>query len=90
MAPRSEEAAAWFGAVCAAVQQIPHGKVTSYAHIAYLVGHPQRPRQVGVVMKHLPHAPDRSSTEDGERPFYHDGNVPWQRVINSKAMITPR
>lgn len=35
---RSDEAAAFFCAVYAAVQEIPHGKVTSYAHIARLVG----------------------------------------------------
>ena len=40
MAPgaRSEEAYLWFSSVCEAVQEIPAGKVTSYAHIAKLVG----------------------------------------------------
>lgn len=38
MAPRSDEAAAWFAAVYNAVQEIPHGKVTSYGHIARLLG----------------------------------------------------
>jgi methylated-DNA-protein-cysteine methyltransferase related protein len=89
-APRSEEAAAWFGAVCAAAQQIPYGKVTSYAHLAYLVGHPERPRQVGMVMKHLPNAQASSEDGDGPAPFYHGGNVPWQRVINAKGTISPR
>lgn len=36
--PRSDEAAAWFAAVYQAVQEIPHGKVTSYGHIARLLG----------------------------------------------------
>lgn len=36
--PRSDEAAAFFHAVYTAVQEIPHGKVTSYGHIAKLVG----------------------------------------------------
>lgn len=36
--PRSDEAAAFFHAVYCAVQEIPHGKVTSYGHIAKLVG----------------------------------------------------
>jgi methylated-DNA-protein-cysteine methyltransferase-like protein len=36
--PRSDEAEAFFHAVYAAVQEIPHGKVTSYGHIAKLVG----------------------------------------------------
>ncbi len=36
--PRSPEAQAFFHAVYSAVQEIPPGKVTSYAHIAKLVG----------------------------------------------------
>lgn len=39
MAPRSEEAAAWFASVYRAIQEIPYGKVTSYGHIARLVGY---------------------------------------------------
>ena len=35
---RSDEAEWWFNAVYAAVQEIPHGKVTSYGHIARLLG----------------------------------------------------
>lgn len=40
MAPgaRSEDAYLWFSSVCEAIQEIPRGKVTSYAHIARLVG----------------------------------------------------
>jgi len=41
----------------------------------------QRPRQVGVCLKHLP--------SDPSLPF-HNGNVPWQRVINSKGNISTR
>ena len=36
--PRSDEAAAWFAAVYETIQQIPRGRVTSYSHIAGLVG----------------------------------------------------
>jgi methylated-DNA-protein-cysteine methyltransferase related protein len=36
--PRTLEAAAFFAAVYSAVQEIPKGKVTTYGHIAYLVG----------------------------------------------------
>ncbi|KAI5196647.1 hypothetical protein E4T42_06649 [Aureobasidium subglaciale] len=36
--PRSEEAAAWTYAVYNAVREVPHGKVTSYGHIARLLG----------------------------------------------------
>jgi methylated-DNA-protein-cysteine methyltransferase-like protein len=35
---RSEQASAFFAAVYSAVSEIPHGKVTSYAQIARLVG----------------------------------------------------
>ncbi|KAH7198263.1 6-O-methylguanine DNA methyltransferase [Fusarium flagelliforme] len=79
--PRSDEAQAFFYAVYSAVQEIPYGKVTTYGHIAALVGTPQRPRQVGVCLKHLP--------ADPSQHFNHD-NVPWQRVINSKGQISPR
>ena len=36
--PRTDEAVAFFHAVYSAVQEIPYGKVTTYGHIAYLVG----------------------------------------------------
>ncbi|EQL02441.1 Methylated-DNA-[protein]-cysteine S-methyltransferase, DNA binding protein [Ophiocordyceps sinensis CO18] len=36
--PRSDEAEAFFHAVYAAVQEIPHARVSSYGHIAMLVG----------------------------------------------------
>ncbi|KAK8133843.1 hypothetical protein PG984_005855 [Apiospora sp. TS-2023a] len=73
---RSDEAAAFFLAVYSAVREIPPGKVTTYGHIAKL-----RPRQVGVCLKHLSQDPDSRHNHD---------NVPWQRVINSKGLISPR
>ncbi|KAK1754384.1 hypothetical protein QBC47DRAFT_402800 [Echria macrotheca] len=79
--PRTEEAQAFFTAVYTAVQQIPPGRVTSYAHIAKLIGTPQRPRQVGTSLKHLP--------TDPSLPYNHT-NVPWQRVISAKGIISPR
>ncbi|KAK0104022.1 hypothetical protein ONS96_005127 [Cadophora gregata f. sp. sojae] len=79
--PRTDEAEAFFHAVYSAIQEIPQGKVTSYGHIAKLIGTPQRPRQVGVCLKHL--------SNDPTSRFYN-GNVPWQRVINSKGIISPR
>ena len=36
--PRSQEAEAWANAVYAAIQEVPYGKVTSYGHIALLLG----------------------------------------------------
>jgi methylated-DNA-protein-cysteine methyltransferase-like protein len=41
--PRTPEAQAFFHAVYSAVQEIPPGKVTSYGHIAKLVGTRMRP-----------------------------------------------
>ncbi|RAK94889.1 MGMT family protein [Aspergillus ibericus CBS 121593] len=79
--PRTDEAEWFINAVYAAIQEIPYGRVTSYGHIALLLGYPKRPRQVGTSLKHLP-SPGTS--------FYHSGNVPWQRVINSKGMISHR
>ena len=35
---RSDEAELWFNAVYEAVQEIPYGQVTSYGHIARLLG----------------------------------------------------
>ncbi|KAJ4412193.1 Alkyltransferase-like protein 1 [Didymella pomorum] len=89
MAPgaRSEEAWLWHTTVCEAIQEVPRGKVTSYAHIARLVGKPQCPRQVGVCLKHLP---PPSTDPYKKSPAFHSGNVPWQRVINSKGGISPR
>jgi methylated-DNA-protein-cysteine methyltransferase-like protein len=81
MPSRSDEASAFFHAVYSAVQEIPAGRVTTYGHIAMLVGTPQRPRQVGVCLKHLPHDPAARFNND---------NVPWQRVINAKGAISPR
>lgn len=42
--PRSDEAAAFFAAVYSAVQEIPPGKVTSYGHIAKLIGTRKDPK----------------------------------------------
>ncbi|KIW67010.1 hypothetical protein PV04_06288 [Phialophora macrospora] len=83
---KSEEAQWWYEAVYSAIQQIPYGKVTSYGHIALLLDFPKRARQVGVCLKHLP-------TFDPANPdeyVFHDQNVPWQRVVNSKGGISPR
>lgn len=37
--PRSMEAEMWYSAVYKAIQQVPYGKVTSYGHIATLLGY---------------------------------------------------
>ncbi|KAJ4523147.1 Alkyltransferase-like protein 1, partial [Exophiala dermatitidis] len=83
---QSEEAQWWYHTVYSAVQKIPYGKCTSYGHLALLVGFPRRARQVGVCLKHLP----AYDPNDPEKFFFHDENVPWQRVVNSKGGISPR
>lgn len=84
--PQTEEAQWWFQAVYSAVQQIPHGRCTSYGHIATLLGYPQRARQVGVCLKHLP----SYDPAEPQKYFFHTENVPWQRVVNAKGGISPR
>ncbi|KAG6017908.1 hypothetical protein E4U54_001236 [Claviceps lovelessii] len=79
--PPSDEAVAFYHAVYSAVREIPPGKVTSYGHIARLIGTPQRPRQVGTCLKYL---------SQHSRGHFHSGNVPWQRVVNAKGGISPR
>lgn len=83
---QSEEAQWWFQAVYSAVQEIPLGKVTSYSQIAHLLGFPKRARQVGVCLKHLP----TYDPAEPEKFFFHNENVPWQRVVNAKGGISPR
>lgn len=89
--PRTDEAASFYHSVYSAIQEIPYGKVTTYGHIARLIGMPHRPRQVGICLKHLPASPTDSSTSTSTstHPF-HNANVPWQRVINAKGGISPR
>ncbi|KAH8689944.1 MGMT family protein [Talaromyces proteolyticus] len=100
--PRTDEAEHWFNAVYEAVQEIPLGYVTTYGHIALLLGYPRRARQVGVCLKHLPsNRTNSTGNGDGEGEdendergeiyhHFHDDNVPWQRVVNSKGTISHR
>ncbi len=60
-------------AIYAVVRQIPEGKVASYGQIARIVGGGIGARQVGYALAGL-----RSGSND----------VPWQRVINSKGMVS--
>ncbi|KAH0543708.1 hypothetical protein FGG08_002024 [Glutinoglossum americanum] len=78
---RTDEAEAFFTAVYLACQEIPRGRVTSYGHIGRLIGKPECPRQVGICLRHLPTDPDAEFNSD---------SVPWQRVINSRGVISPR
>ncbi|PKK50064.1 hypothetical protein CI102_4746 [Trichoderma harzianum] len=87
--PRSNETEWWVNAVYETIMKIPYGRVTTYKHIAELLETPQRARQVGTCLWNLSPAVDPSSNEQGAS-LYNLGNVPWQRVINSEAMISHR
>ncbi|KAI5118732.1 hypothetical protein M0805_000062 [Coniferiporia weirii] len=61
-------------AVYQTVRQIPFGRVTSYGHIAKLIGLPRHSRHVGQALKYL----------------NVDADVPWQRVVSSSGKISSR
>lgn len=81
----SDETKAFHIAVYRAVGQIPYGSVTSYGHIAELVGKPQNPRQVGSSLKHCPQLLQLLHGEGIEFP-----DLPWWRVISSSGLIAKR
>lgn len=56
------------------VKKIPKGKVTTYGHIALLLGNPRAARAVGYALNSL--KKDRES------------EIPWQRVINRQGRIS--
>ncbi|KXS19777.1 DNA binding methylated-DNA--cysteine S-methyltransferase [Gonapodya prolifera JEL478] len=62
--------------VLAAIRQIPEGKVTTYGHVAKLVGKPKHSRHVGAILRTLTRA--------------EEGDVPWQRVINHRGRVSLR
>lgn len=58
------------------MRQIPNQRVTSYGHVAKLIGMPSYSRHVGQALKFL--SPDVAPP------------VPWQRVISSAGTISSR
>ncbi|KAH7333913.1 MGMT family protein [Rhizoctonia solani] len=68
------DAAEFHTRVYAAVREIPIGRVTSYGHIAKIVGMPRHSRHVGQALKFLPDGSD----------------IPWHRVIASNGTISSR
>lgn len=70
MAPgeRSEEVWLWYTAVYEAIQEIPHGQVTSYGHIARLVG--KRELRALMKMMMMPLADAVCSYDTAECPRY--------------------
>jgi methylated-DNA-protein-cysteine methyltransferase-like protein len=72
----------FFEKVYRLVRQVPPGKVTSYGAIARMLGNPRAARTVGWALHSLPPSvPPGGGDEEG-------GDVPWQRVINSKGHIS--
>ncbi|TCD64372.1 hypothetical protein EIP91_004203 [Steccherinum ochraceum] len=68
--------AEFHAAVYHVIRQIPPGKVTSYGHIAKLVGMPAHARHVGQALKFV--------SADIIPP------LPWQRVLGSSGVISSR
>ncbi|KAF7352431.1 MGMT family protein [Mycena venus] len=70
------DSAEFHAAVYDTIRLIPAGKVTSYGHIARLIGMPNHSRHVGQALKFL--------TPDTNPP------VPWHRVVSSSGAISSR
>ncbi|KAI0259474.1 MGMT family protein [Gloeopeniophorella convolvens] len=68
--------AEFHAAVYAVVRQIPQGRITTYGHVAKLVGMPAYARHVGQALKLL--SPDAAPP------------VPWQRVVAAPGRIAAR
>ncbi|UYW01285.1 MGMT family protein [Flavobacterium agricola] len=62
----------FFDKVYELVQQIPHGKVTTYGAIANKLGAPQASRAVGYALNHSKNLE----------------NIPAHRVVNRKGLLT--
>ncbi|KAK6453938.1 uncharacterized protein RJT20DRAFT_131402 [Scheffersomyces xylosifermentans] len=94
----TDESKQFHHGVYAVVSQIPFGKVTSYGHIAYLLGKPQNSRQVGSSLKHCNAIIESLRTELQETqaddlstfPYLDYKTLPWWRVISSAGKISPR
>ncbi|WIG57675.1 MAG: Methylated-DNA--protein-cysteine methyltransferase [Ktedonobacterales bacterium] len=72
-APMTRDDVAAMGAkVYALVRACPPGKVTTYGWLAAAIGQPKAARVVGWIMNKSPHA----------------GQIPAQRVVNSKGELT--
>ncbi|KAK6198543.1 uncharacterized protein RJT21DRAFT_48934 [Scheffersomyces amazonensis] len=93
MVSLTDESKNFHHAVYTVVSKIPYGKVTSYGHIAYLLGKPQNSRQVGSSLKHchliLKSLRDELTPNEREDYFNLD-TLPWYRVISSVGKISPR
>ena len=62
----------FFEQVYQVVRRIPPGKVATYGQVARILGKPRGARTVGWALHSMPEG----------------SNVPWQRVINARGIIT--
>ena len=74
----SKKSKNFYEQVYAVARQIPREKVTSYGRIADMLGAPNAARAVGYALRAL------KDKKDGQGY----GDIPWQRVINSKGRIS--
>jgi methylated-DNA-protein-cysteine methyltransferase-like protein len=58
--------------IWSATRRIPRGRVSTYGAIASLAGVPGQPRLAGYALHNIPAGAD----------------IPWQRVINARGMIS--
>ncbi|KDQ12042.1 hypothetical protein BOTBODRAFT_135226 [Botryobasidium botryosum FD-172 SS1] len=70
------DSATFHAAVYEVIRQIPHQKVTTYGHVAKLIGMPRHSRHVGQALKFLPGG--------------QNNQVPWHRVVSSTGAISSR
>jgi len=70
---KPEQARAFGEDVLNIVSQIPHGKVTTYGHIAALAGWPSHARMVGRTLRYSPEA----------------ATLPCHRVVNKEGRTAP-
>lgn len=73
-----EEEPRLYDLIYAIVRQVPRGQVATYGQIARIAGRCSA-QMVGFALAALPAFRDRETSAD----------VPWQRIINAKGMISP-
>lgn len=86
----SDETKAFYLAVYSVVSQVPPSHVTSYGHVAYLIGRPQNSRQVGSSLKHSKMIIDLLNKELPIEDQISFAELPWWRIVLSVGKISPR
>lgn len=100
----TDEAEAWYSSVYMTVQLIPPGHVTTYGHIAFLIGRRKPPTNTELLHSLNAGASNtRTATASryvgtalkhlplpSEDTIFNSETVPWQRVVNASAKISDR